>query len=118
MAAVVETARGARDAEVIRRAQEEQRVLLTEDKDFGQLVYAGARGRTGVILLRFPRRPGGRRLRPFSTSSAASPSGCRPPSSCSSPVALEFPRSLSRVGRVAWNQLAETAWLPKDPPNS
>jgi len=47
VAAVVETARGALDVEVIRRAQEEQRVLLTEDKDFGQLVYAGAKGRTG-----------------------------------------------------------------------
>jgi predicted nuclease of predicted toxin-antitoxin system len=54
VAAVVETARGARDVEVIRQAQEEERVLLTEDKDFGQLVYAGAKGRTGVILLRFP----------------------------------------------------------------
>jgi predicted nuclease of predicted toxin-antitoxin system len=54
VAAIVETARGARDVDVIRLAREEQRVLLTEDKDFGQLVYADARGRTGVILLRFP----------------------------------------------------------------
>jgi predicted nuclease of predicted toxin-antitoxin system len=54
VAAVVETSRGARDVEVIRLAQEEHRVLLTEDKDFGQLVHADAKRRTGVILLRFP----------------------------------------------------------------
>ena len=29
-------------------------MLLTEDKDFGQLVYADARDSNGVILLRFP----------------------------------------------------------------
>lgn len=54
MIAVVETSPGARDAEVIRLAREQQRVLLTEDKDFGQLVHADAKGRAGVVLLRFP----------------------------------------------------------------
>jgi len=37
-------------------AQREGRIVLTEDKDFGRLVYAeGMRG-IGVILLRYPSR--------------------------------------------------------------
>jgi len=27
---------------------------VTEDKDFGQLVYAGGKGGAGVVLIRFP----------------------------------------------------------------
>jgi predicted nuclease of predicted toxin-antitoxin system len=52
--AVAEVATRTEDAEVIAWAVREARVLLTEDKDFGQLVYAGARPSTGVILIRFP----------------------------------------------------------------
>jgi predicted nuclease of predicted toxin-antitoxin system len=52
--AIAEVAPRARDTEVIAWAAAEERVLLTEDKDFGQLVYAGARQSSGVILLRFP----------------------------------------------------------------
>jgi predicted nuclease of predicted toxin-antitoxin system len=52
--AVAEVARGAKDPEVIRLARDDGRVLLTEDKDFGQLVYAGGQGGTGVVFLRFP----------------------------------------------------------------
>ena len=29
-------------------------MLLTEDKDFGELVYANAQAASGVILIRFP----------------------------------------------------------------
>jgi predicted nuclease of predicted toxin-antitoxin system len=54
VAAVAEDAPQADDTEVIERAVQEARVLLTEDKDFGQLVYAAARASTGVILIRFP----------------------------------------------------------------
>jgi predicted nuclease of predicted toxin-antitoxin system len=54
VSSVAEIARGAKDLQVIRRAQEERRILLTEDKDFGQLVYAGGKGGAGVVLLRFP----------------------------------------------------------------
>jgi Domain of unknown function (DUF5615) len=52
--AVMEVARGAKDAEVLAIAREERRVLLTEDKDFGQLVYSGGEGAAGVVLIRFP----------------------------------------------------------------
>jgi predicted nuclease of predicted toxin-antitoxin system len=49
----------AEDSEVIRLAMEENRILLTEDKDFGQLVFASGSPTNGVILLRyaFPQRP-------------------------------------------------------------
>lgn len=51
--AVVEHCPGATDDEVIASVQE-GRVLLTEDKDFGQLVFAANRESAGVILIRFP----------------------------------------------------------------
>ena len=54
VAAVAELAPQAQDTEVIALAARERRVLLTEDKDFGQLVYAELRDSSGVILIRFP----------------------------------------------------------------
>ena len=42
------------DPRVIEKAIREQRVLLTEDKDFGQLALARAGSHSGVILFRFP----------------------------------------------------------------
>jgi len=35
-------------------AVRESRVLLTEDRDFGQLVYAYGRSIQGVVFLRYP----------------------------------------------------------------
>lgn len=52
--AVSECMRGADDEAVMELARSEARILLTEDKDFGQLVFAAARASCGVILLRFP----------------------------------------------------------------
>jgi predicted nuclease of predicted toxin-antitoxin system len=40
------------DAEVTARAQAEQRLLLTEDKDFGDLVFRRGQSVPGVVLLR------------------------------------------------------------------
>lgn len=54
IAAIAELAPQTSDPEVIELAVREERVLLTEDKDFGQLVYAGAHDSNGVILIRFP----------------------------------------------------------------
>jgi predicted nuclease of predicted toxin-antitoxin system len=42
------------DSEVIRLALHEGRILLTEDKDFGRLVYSHGHDTLGVIFLRFP----------------------------------------------------------------
>ncbi len=45
---------GIADEEVIKLALEQNRILLTEDKDFGQLVYASGKEACGVMLFRFP----------------------------------------------------------------
>jgi len=52
--AIIETAPGTVDEVVIEMAAREDRIFLTEDRDFGQLVYAATKSTPGVILLRFP----------------------------------------------------------------
>jgi len=48
-----ESAPGSSDSAVLARAYEETRVLITFDKDFGQLVFQrGAKAAHGVILFR------------------------------------------------------------------
>lgn len=55
--AIAEIAAGASDAEVLARSRREQRVLITEDHDFGQLVFAsGLPAENGVLLVRCPER--------------------------------------------------------------
>lgn len=49
----VESLRGATDEVVLTRAFSESRILLTEDKDFGELVYRLRRPAHGIVLLRF-----------------------------------------------------------------
>ncbi len=51
---VADVARGAKDPEVVALAREGDRILLTEDKDFGWYVYAAGEGGLGVVLIRFP----------------------------------------------------------------
>jgi predicted nuclease of predicted toxin-antitoxin system len=52
--AVSEVTQRSDDRELIEQAYREQRVLLTEDKDFGWLVYVSHAESAGVILIRFP----------------------------------------------------------------
>jgi predicted nuclease of predicted toxin-antitoxin system len=52
--AVAELASGSDDVTVMDLALRENRILLTEDKDFGQLVYAQLRQSSGVIFIRYP----------------------------------------------------------------
>jgi predicted nuclease of predicted toxin-antitoxin system len=40
------------DEAVLVRANEEQRLLLTEDKDFGELIFRGGMTLPGIVLLR------------------------------------------------------------------
>ena len=54
VSAIGESNPGAKDPVVLARARSEARVLLTEDKDFGLLTYAGGQETAGVILIRFP----------------------------------------------------------------
>lgn len=42
------------DRALIEQSYQEQRILLTEDKDFGWLVFASHADAAGVILIRFP----------------------------------------------------------------
>lgn len=52
VAYIVEGDAGATDAEIISRAQAESRLLLTEDKDFGELAFRWGRSVPGVVMLR------------------------------------------------------------------
>jgi predicted nuclease of predicted toxin-antitoxin system len=52
--AVVEECPGISDDEVIQIAIQKERVVLTEDKDFGWLVFASTGGNASVIFIRFP----------------------------------------------------------------
>ena len=52
VAYVPETSAGIRDDEVLRRANAENRVLLTEDKDFGDLAFFYGSRSLGIVLLR------------------------------------------------------------------
>lgn len=54
VAAVAEISPGAEDDVVLALARSEARVLLTEDKDFGRLAYAGGHETAGIVLIRFP----------------------------------------------------------------
>jgi predicted nuclease of predicted toxin-antitoxin system len=49
----VELLRGASDDEILGRARDEERILITEDKDFGDLVHRLKQPAPGIILLRF-----------------------------------------------------------------
>ena len=52
--AVAQISPAASDRAVLALARSEARILLTEDKDFGVLAYAGGQETAGVILIRFP----------------------------------------------------------------
>lgn len=49
---VIDTARGATDIEVLTKALEEKRILVTLDKDFGRLIFYNSNKYVGVIFLR------------------------------------------------------------------
>lgn len=52
--AIAEVAKGATDEQVLAYSLDQKRVLITEDRDFGELVYVRGRPTAGIILLRFP----------------------------------------------------------------
>jgi predicted nuclease of predicted toxin-antitoxin system len=73
--AIAEVAKGATDEAVLDRALNEKRVLITEDRDFGELVYARGRPSTGVILVRFQSLA--RRAKPATVVDAVAKLGAR-----------------------------------------
>jgi predicted nuclease of predicted toxin-antitoxin system len=52
--AVSEFMQRSADAQLIELASQERRILITEDRDFGWLVFVSRTESAGVILLRFP----------------------------------------------------------------
>ena len=52
--AVAEYMQRSVDDELIAQAHQENRILLTEDKDFGWLVFVSHVDSAGVVLVRFP----------------------------------------------------------------
>lgn len=54
VSAISEITQRSDDREVIEQAGREKRILLTEDKDFGWLVFVSHVDSAGVILFRFP----------------------------------------------------------------
>jgi hypothetical protein len=52
--AVAEESPGASDGEVADLAHSDKRLLITEDRDFGRLVYADQRDSHGVVYVRYP----------------------------------------------------------------
>jgi predicted nuclease of predicted toxin-antitoxin system len=54
VSAIAECNAGMEDERVLTSARSEHRVLITEDKNFGVLAYAGGHETAGVVLIRFP----------------------------------------------------------------
>lgn len=73
--AIAEVAKGASDEQVLELALQENRVLITEDRDCGELVYARGRSSAGVILLRFQNQ--GRNTKPSAVVEAVERLGTR-----------------------------------------
>lgn len=63
VACVVEFACGRPDSIVMEAARTEAAVLLTEDKDFGHLIFALSLPASGVILVRWPMHARGEMVR-------------------------------------------------------
>ena len=75
VAAIAEFAKGTVDELAVGRAFGERRILITEDPDFGELVYARGHSSAGVILVRFPSRV--RLAKPSSVVEAVAKLGSR-----------------------------------------
>lgn len=72
VASVIEDSLGAEDTEVLARATREQRVILTFDRDYGELIYRlRIPSPIGVVYFRYkpltPEEPGDHLLRLLST---------------------------------------------------
>jgi predicted nuclease of predicted toxin-antitoxin system len=55
--AIAETMPQADDGDILARAVSEARILVTNDKDFGELVFRSGQAHHGIVLLRLRERP-------------------------------------------------------------
>ncbi len=51
---IAEIIPGVVDLKVLEKATQENRILLTEDKDFGEWVFAYGKPTAGILLVRYP----------------------------------------------------------------
>jgi predicted nuclease of predicted toxin-antitoxin system len=63
---IFETARGSIDVDILEWSVREQRVLVTADKDFGDLVYRDGLPHQGIILLRLDNKTSANTIRVLS----------------------------------------------------
>jgi predicted nuclease of predicted toxin-antitoxin system len=49
---MAEIAPGVPDSDIVKRADQDHRLLLTEDKDFGELLFRWHQAAPGIVLLR------------------------------------------------------------------
>lgn len=61
--AVIEKERGLSDDDVLSKATVLQGLLITEDKDFGELTYRVKKPHTGIVLIRLQNIPRSRRIK-------------------------------------------------------
>jgi predicted nuclease of predicted toxin-antitoxin system len=61
--AVAETMPQADDSDILARALREERILITNDKDFAELVFRSRQGHHGVVLLRLHEESAANRVR-------------------------------------------------------
>lgn len=64
---ILEVDKGADDVEVLSLANKEDRILITTDKDFGELVYVNKLTHSGVILLRLKKDSSKNKLKVLKT---------------------------------------------------
>ena len=57
-----EVARGADDGDILRKAYVENRILITNDKDFGEQVYRLNRPHRGIVVLRLDDERGANKI--------------------------------------------------------
>jgi len=63
---VFDQSRGDDDDEVLRRAVAENRILITNDRDFGELIFREGRSHGGVVFLRLHDERSGSKIRVLS----------------------------------------------------
>lgn len=65
---VFDEARGMTDDEVLTKAFVENRILITNDKDFGEMIFRERRNHHGVIFMRLDDERAAKQNRSFATA--------------------------------------------------
>ena len=84
------------DGDILRQAVAESRLVITMDKDFGELVHRVGAGHAGVLLLRLDEATGPEKRMSCATCSKSTPTQSPGAFPSTTPVALEF------VGPRGW----------------